>query len=98
MLHQYYDELISIAESIGVKTLNDFEYFDEDMIEEFGIELEEVQPEWHSAQDGIIAISAVLSDERLPQDPDLREELEQLIGILKNVPEGSLGWRLQQDI
>ena len=98
ILSKYYEELISLAEAADVKSLNDFEYFDEDMIEEFGIELSEEQPEWHSTQDGIQSLSAVLSHPDLPDDSDLREELEQLILILKSVPESSAGWRLQQDI
>jgi hypothetical protein len=98
ILFKYYDELIALAEVAKVKSLNDFEYLDEEMMEEYGIELSEEQHEWHSTQDGIQALSAILSHPNLPDDSDLREELNELILILKSVPLSSAGWRLQQDI
>jgi hypothetical protein len=98
ILSKYYDELIALAEVTKVKSLNDFEYLDEDMIEDFGIELSEEQHEWHSTQDGIQALSVILSHPNLPDDSDLREELNELILVLKSAPESSAGWRLQQDI
>ncbi len=98
VLSKYYDELIALAEVANVKSLNDFGYLDQDMMEDFGIELSEEQREWHSAQDGIQALSAVLAHPNLPDDSDLREELNELILVLKSVPESSAGWRLQQDI
>jgi hypothetical protein len=98
LLSKYYDKLIELAGIANVKALNDFEYLDEDMMEEFGIELAEEQPEWHSIPDGIQALSVVLSHPNLPDDSDLRGELNELILVLKSASESSAGWRLQQDI
>jgi hypothetical protein len=98
ILSKYYDELIVLAEVAKVKSLNDFEYLDEEMMKDFGIELSEEQQEWHSIRDGIEALSAVLTHPNLPDDSDLKEELNELILVLKSIPASSAGWRLQQDI
>ena len=98
MLSQHYEELIAIADKLGVRSLNDFMYLDEDMLAEFDIELPEEQLEWHSPQEGILALSATLSHPDLPDDPALKGEMEDLILILTKLASSSGGWRLQQDI
>ncbi|MEO7100079.1 MAG: hypothetical protein ABI162_12010 [Luteolibacter sp.] len=98
LLSEYYDTLVAIAEKGGFKSINNFEYFDDEMIEEFGIEFDEAQHEWHSPADGIDALTRTIHHPDLPPNEDLKEELQDLVSILQKVPLTSKGWRLQQDI
>ena len=97
-LSEYYEKINEVAEQAGLKALNDFEYFEEWMLEDFGIEMPEKQLEWHSTREGIDALSALISLDGFPDDGELREEFQAIVGILTRAPSSSKGWRLQQDI
>jgi|GEM_PF-5235647 len=97
-LSDHYEQVIKVSQKSGTKTLNDFEYFDSDMLEDFGIDLGESQSEWHSVRDGQASLRALLANPDLPDDVELKEELSQLVSILERVPSESQGWRIEHDI
>lgn len=97
-LYRYYEELIALAQEQDIKTLNDFEYFDPEFMDDLGVEMEEEQVEWHPIRDGIEAIDFLILHPSTPNDSALHEDLKDLIRILRTSESEGKGWRLEQDI